>query len=135
MPSNQFQRTVFAFLTVLVTVHAFVFYNLYVVNGATLMELNGTQGVLEAINKQGGVYMFGSYMPIWSVVLVEFIFAFSIITLFATWFKLVCFNLPFAFFGQVFFIQPLIRKVFKTIFCRNKIDTEPLAVQAIKAEN
>lgn len=135
MPSNQFQRTVFAFLTVLVTVHAFVFYNLYVVNGATLMELNGTQGVLEAINKQGGVYMFGSYMPIWSVVLVEFIFAFSIITLFATWFKLVCFNLPFAFFGQVFFIQPLIRKVFKTIFCRNKIDTEPLAVQAIKSEN
>lgn len=135
MPSNQFQRTVFAFLTVLVTVHAFVFYNLYVVNGATLMELNGTQDVLEAINKQGGVYMFGSYMPIWSVVLVEFIFAFSIITLFATWFKLVCFNLPFAFFGQVFFIQPLIRKVFKTIFCRNKIDTEPLAVQAIKAEN
>lgn len=195
MPSNQFQRTVFAFLTVLVTVHAFVFYNLYVVNGATLMELNGTQGVLEAINKQGGVYMFGSYMPIWSVVLVEFIFAFSlevfmgspcsfklaskvfnprethpvifesaiicatvglmcpamsliaafiyypyyagfsIITLFATWFKLVCSNLPFAFFGQMFFIQPLIRKVFKTIFCRNKIDTEPLAVQAIKAEN
>lgn len=135
MPSNQFQRTVFAFLTVLVTVHAFVFYNLYVVNGATLVELNGTQGVLEAINKQGGVYMFGSYMPIWSVVLVEFIFAFSIITLFATWFKLVCFNLPFAFFGQMFFIQPLIRKVFKTIFCRNKIDTEPLAVQAIKAEN
>lgn len=195
MPSNQFQRTVFAFLTVLVTVHAFVFYNLYVVNGATLMELNGTQGVLEAINKQGGVYMFGSYMPIWSVVLVEFIFAFSlevfmgspcsfklaskvfnprethpvifesaiicatvglmcpamsliaafiyypyyagfsIITLFATWFKLVCFNLPFAFFGQMFFIQPLIRKVFKTIFCRNKVNTEPLAVQAIKAEN
>lgn len=195
MPSNQFQRTVFAFLTVLVTVHAFVFYNLYVVNGATLMELNGTQGVLEAINKQGGVYMFGSYMPIWSVVLVEFIFAFSlevfmgspcsfklaskvfnprethpvifesaiicatvglmcpamsliaafiyypyyagfsIITLFATWFKLVCSNLPFAFFGQMFFIQPLIRKVFKTIFCRNKIDTEPLDVQAIKAEN
>ena len=78
MPSNQFQRTVFAFLTVLVTVHAFVFYNLYVVNGATLMELNGTQGVLEAINKQGGVYMFSSYMPIWSVVLVEFIFAFSL---------------------------------------------------------
>ena len=78
MPSNQFQRTVFAFLTVLVTVHAFVFYNLYVVNGATLMEINGTQGVLEAINKQGGVYMFGTYMPIWCVVLVEFIFAFSL---------------------------------------------------------
>ena len=29
MPRNQFQRMVFAFLTVLVTVHAYVFYSLY----------------------------------------------------------------------------------------------------------
>ena len=37
MPRNQFQRMVFAFLTVLVTVHGYVFYSLYVVNGNTLM--------------------------------------------------------------------------------------------------
>ena len=29
MPRNQFQRMVFAFLTVLVTVHGYVFYSLY----------------------------------------------------------------------------------------------------------
>ena len=38
MPKNQFQRMVFAFLTVLVTVHAYVFYSLYVVNGNALMD-------------------------------------------------------------------------------------------------
>lgn len=176
MPRNQFQRMVFALLTVIVTVHAYVFYSLYVVNGDTLMTINGTTGVIDAINKQGGVYMLGQYMPIWTVVIVEFVFAylleivigspcsfklasklfnpqkshpvifesaiicatvglmcpamsfiaawlyypyyagFSIITLFANWIKLVCLNLPFAFFSQLFFIQPFIRTVFKLIF-------------------
>lgn len=37
MPKNQFQRMVFAFITVLITVHAYVFYSLYVVNGTMLM--------------------------------------------------------------------------------------------------
>lgn len=179
MPRNQFQRMVFAFLTVLVTVHAYVFYSLYVVNGATLMEVNQASGVIEAINKQGGVYMFGHFCPIWAVVIVEFVLAYSlellmgspcsfklamkvfdpktthpvlfecaiicatvglmcpamsflasimyypyyagfhIVTLLANWLKLVCFNFPFAFFTQLFFIQPLIRTVFKTIFAKD----------------
>lgn len=176
MPRNQFQRMVFAFITVIVTVHAYVFYSLYVVNGNTLMEINGATGVIEAINKQGGVYMFGQYAPIWAVVLVEFCFAyvlevlmgspcsfklacrvfnpqknhpmifesaiicatvglmcpamsfiaallyypyyagFDVITLLANWLKLVCFNFPFAFFTQLFFIQPFVRMLFKLIF-------------------
>lgn len=176
MPRNQFQRMVFAFITVIVTVHAYVFYSLYVVNGNTLMEINGATGVIEAINKQGGVYMFGQNLPIWTVVLVEFCFAyvleilmgspcsfklacrvfnpqknhpmifesaiicatvglmcpamsfiaallyypyyagFDIITLLANWLKLVCFNFPFAFFTQLFFIQPFVRTIFKLIF-------------------
>ena len=66
---------VFALLTVIVTVHAYVFYSLYVVNGTTLMTINGSAGVIDAINRQGGVYMFGRYLPIWAVVLVEFYFA------------------------------------------------------------
>lgn len=37
MPRNQFQRMVFAFITVVITVHAYVFYSLYVVNGNILM--------------------------------------------------------------------------------------------------
>ncbi len=176
MPRNQFQRMVFAFLTVVVTVHAYVFYSLYVVNGNTLMTINGTTSVLDAIDKQGGIYMLGSYMPIWAVVIIEFILAYSlemimgspcsfklaskvfnpqethpvlfetaiicatvglmcpamsliaaflyypyyngfdVITLFANWLKLVCFNFPFAFFSQLFFTQPLIRTVFKFLF-------------------
>ncbi len=178
MPKNQFERMVFAFLTVLVTVHSYVFYSLYVVNGNTLMSVTGASSVLGAINSQGGVYMFGSFLPIWAVVIVEFCFAygleiimgspcsfrlaakvfdpqkthpvifesaiicatvglmcpamsliaaflyypyyagFSAVTLIANWIKLVCLNFPFAFFTQLFFIQPLIRTVFKLIFRR-----------------
>ncbi len=175
MPENQFQRMVFAFLTVLVTVHAYVFYSLYVVNGSLLMQLNGADSVIHAIDKQGGVYMFGRMLPIWAVILTEFIFAyglecvigspcsfrlacknfeigkthpvifesavicatvgimcpamsflaawfyypyyegFHLETLLANWLKLVCFNFPFALFSQLFFIQPLIRTIFRLI--------------------
>ena len=179
MPQNQFQKMVYAFLTVFVTVHAYVFYSLYVVNGSALTALNGTTSVLDAINRQGGVYMCGRFVPIWCVVLVEFVFAYSlelimgspcsfklackafdprkthpvlfetaiisatvslmcpamsfiaaflyypyyngfdIFTLLANWLKLICLNLPFAFFSQLFLIQPLIRTVFKALFVRN----------------
>lgn len=41
---------------------------------------------------------------------------FSIVTLFANWLKLVCFNFPFAYFTQLFFIQPAVRTIFKFVF-------------------
>lgn len=176
MPRNQFQRMVFALLTVLITVHAYVFFSLYVVNGNALMTVNGTNSVISAINHQGGVYMFGTYLPIWAVVITEFVLAYSleifigspcsfklacrvldpqksnpmqfetavicatvvimcpamsfiasllyypyysgfnVFTLLANWLKLMCFNFPFAFFTQLFFIQPLVRILFKLIF-------------------
>ncbi|MCH5299442.1 MAG: hypothetical protein J1E96_06750 [Ruminococcus sp.] len=179
MPRNQFQRMVFAFITVVITVHAYVFYSLYVVNGATLMQVTGEGSVLGAINKQGGVYTCGMFMPIWAIVLIEFALAytlemvmgspcsfklatkifnprdthpvifetaiicatvglmcpamsfiaawlyypyyagFNIFTLLANWLKLVCFNFPFAFFTQLFFIQPFVRKLFKLIFAKD----------------
>lgn len=188
MPRNQFQRMIFALITVIITVHAYVFYSLYVVNGETLMEVAGTNGVIAAVNKMGGVYMFGTYCPIWLVVIVEFVFAyvlemvmgspcsfklaskifdprkdhhmmfetaiicatvglmcpamsliaaflyypyymgFDIITLIANWLKLVCLNFPFAFFTQLFFIQPLVRTIFKTLF-RKDIKARENAVQ------
>lgn len=178
MPSNKFQKVVFAFITVVFTVHAYVFYSLYVVNGSVLMNVTGAGSVLGAIRAQGGVYMFGRMLPIWAVVLIEFAFAFllenimgspcsfrlaakvfdpasthpvtfecaiicatvglmcpamsfiaaviyypyyagfSLVTLLANWLRLVCFNFPFAFFTQLFFIQPLVRTIFKAIFCR-----------------
>ncbi len=176
MPRNQFQRTIFALLTVIVTVHAYAFYSLYVLHGDTLMQITAETSVIAAINTQGGVYMFGRFLPIWALILTEFVFAFvlelvmgspcsfklackvfdlkethpvlfetavicttvglmcpamsfiaaiiyypfyegfHVITLLANWLELVCFNFPFAFFTQLFFIQPLIRTVFKCLF-------------------
>ena len=190
MPKNQFQRMVFAFLTVVVTVHAYVFYSLYVINGPVLMTVNQADSVLSAIRSQGGVSMLGFYVPIWAVVLVEFCLAFflevvmgsplsfklackvfdpktshpmhfesaiicatvglmcpamsfiaailyypyyggfNFFTMLANWLKLVCLNFPFAFFTQLFFIQPLVRTVFKLIFVRDVKAEEKGVVQA-----
>ena len=176
MPQSSFQRKVFAFLTVLVTVHAYVFFSLYVVNGEALMAAAGAPGVLAAIRAMGGVSLCGRMVPIWAVVLVEFVLAyslellvgspwsfklaarvfdprvthpalfetaiicatvaimcplmsflaawlyfpyyagFSLLTLLANWLKLMCFNFPFAYFTQLFFIQPLVRASFKRLF-------------------
>ena len=180
MPTNKKERALFALITVIITVHAYVFYILYVVNGTTLMNLTGANSVIKAINNLGGVYMFGCYFPIWAVVLVEFCFAylaemligqpfsfkmacknfnikktdpihfetaiicatvgimvpvmsfiaawlyypyymgFNMLTLLANWLKLICFNFPFAYFSQLFFIQPFVRQTFKTIFKRKQ---------------
>ena len=186
MPKNQFERMMFALMTVIITVHAYVFYSLYVVNGATLMSITGQSDVLKAIDSMGGVYMLGRNVPIWLVVIVEFILAytlevtlgspmsfklackvfdirttnpvlfetaiicatvgimcpamsflaaflyypyyegFNIFILLANWVKLVCYNFPFAFFSQLFFIQPLIRTCFKAIFRRKSALSEPV---------
>ena len=56
MSQNKFQKMVFAFITVVITVHAYVFYSLYVVNGQTLMSLTGAGSVLGAI-KQLAAYI------------------------------------------------------------------------------
>ena len=180
MPQNQFQRMIFALLTVIITVHAYVFYSLFVINGGTFMALTGETSVIKAIGAMGGVSMFGQSLPIWSIVLIEFCCAyllenilgsplsfkltckvfnpkethpvlfetaiicatvgimcpamsflaafmyypyyngFNIFTLLANWMKLVCFNFPFAYFTQLFFIQPLVRTLFKFLFVRNR---------------
>ena len=46
-------------------------------------------------------------------------FGFNIWTLLADWLKLVCFNFPFAFFTQLFFIQPAVRTIFKFLFAKD----------------
>ena len=173
MPRTQLQRMMFALMTVIITVHAYVFYSLYVVNGQTLMNITGQPRVIKAINSMGGVYMIGRNLPIWAVVLIEFMLAytleitigspmsfklackvfdpqkthpvlfetaiicatvgimcpamsfiaaflyypyyggFNVLTLLANWIKLMCYNFPFAFFSQLFFIQPAVRTLFK----------------------
>ncbi len=182
MPRNQFERMMFALFTVIITVHAYVFYSLYVINGNMFTEMTGEIHVLDAVRKMGGVSVLGKAVPIWAVVLIEFILAytlevimgspcsfrlackvfnpretnpvlfetaiicatvglmcpamsflaailyypyqymdFNLFTLLANWLKLVCYNFPFAFFSQLFFIQPLIRTVFKLVFRRNEV--------------
>lgn len=177
MPRNQLQKMFFAFVTVVITVHAYVFYSVYVIHGATFITSTGASGVLDAINLMGGVPVFGKPIPIWAVVLIEFVLAyvlellvgsplsfkiachyfdprknhpfifetmiisatvlvmcplmsfiaailyypynyinFDVYHFLAEWLKLVCFNFPFAFFSQLFFIQPIVRTVFKFVF-------------------
>ena len=176
MPQNKFQKLMFALITVVITVHAYVFFSLYVVNGNALMSLNEATSVIAAINKQGGVMLCGQMLPIWAIIIIEFCFAytleiligqplsfklvskifdvkkthpvlfetaiicatvgimcpamsfiaaflyypyymgFNIFTLLANWLKLICFNFPFAYFSQLFFIQPTVRTIFKTLF-------------------
>jgi len=64
-------RFIYAAITVFITVHMFVFYNTYVLSGDLIKQYNNVDFVLDGINKQGGIYMFGSYYPIWAVILIE----------------------------------------------------------------
>ena len=178
MPKNQFQRVIYAVLTVIVTVHAFVFFSLYVVNGDFFASLSTTGSVIDGINNNGGIMLCNEKMPIYAVIIIEFFLAvllevfiggplsfkvaskvfdpktthpvlfetaiisatvaimcplmsfiaaflyypyyqgFNMLTLLANFLELVCYNFPFAFFSQLFFIQPLIRTIFKLIFVR-----------------
>ena len=178
MPKNRLQTMIFSGITVVLTVHAYVFFSLYVIHGGTFIDLSGQSGVLDAIRALGGVPVFGTPVPIWAVVLIEFVCAytlenlmgaplsfrlarknfdpdsthpvifesavicatvgimcpamsfiaailyynyqagFHLVTLLADWMKLVCFNFPFAFFTQLFFIQPLVRTVFRRLFAK-----------------
>lgn len=176
---NQIQHLVYALITVVITVHAFVFYSLYVVEGDALMRSTGTTSVLQAIDSQGGVYMLGNYLPIWLLVVVETVCAFvlavgmgsplafklasrkfdprrnhpmifesavitatvclmcpsmslladafyypyyegfNVIDFMCRWFRLVCYNLPFAYFSQMFFVQPFVRFAIRRLFPTN----------------
>ncbi|MBR1850745.1 MAG: hypothetical protein IJ789_05165 [Bacteroidales bacterium] len=186
---DHLQHIVYALITVVITVHAFVLYSLYVVEGDSLMAATGTTSVFQAIGHQGGVYMFGSYLPVWLMILVEMVFAFvlavavgsplafrlasrkfdprrnhpmifesAIITatvcimcpsmslladifyypyyngfnfvdFLLRWFRLVCYNLPFAYFSQMFFVQPFVRFAIRKLFAdrialRNEQNTD-----------
>lgn len=71
MPKNQFQRIVFAFITVVITVHAYVFYSLYVINGNILMQINGTNSIRCKCLYRGVELI--SYMPYNKNVVINFL--------------------------------------------------------------
>lgn len=118
MPRNQFQRCIFALITVIITVHAYVFYSLYVVNGRVLMEVTGADSVLHAIIFATVGLMCPAMSFLASFFYYPYYVGFNLFTLLANWLKLMCFNLPFAVFTQLMFIQPFVRVVFKTIFAK-----------------
>ncbi len=76
MSKNRTQHLVYALITVFITVHLFVFYSLYVIEGDSLMQATGATSVLQALDSQGGVYMSGTYLPIWLMILIETVCAF-----------------------------------------------------------
>ena len=179
MSRNQTQHLVYALITVFITVHLFVFYSLYVIEGDSLMQTTGTTSVLQAINSQGGVYMLGSYLPIWLMIVIETVCAFvlavamgsplafrlasrkfdprrnhpmifesaiitatvslmcpsmslladvfyypyyeefDVVDFMCRWFRLICYNLPFAYFSQMFFVQPFVRFAIRHLFAEN----------------
>lgn len=179
MSKNRTQHLVYALITVFITVHLFVFYSLYVIEGDSLMQATGTTSVLQALDSQGGVYMFGTYLPIWLMIVIETVCAFvlavamgsplafrlasrkfdprrnhpmifesaiitatvclmcpsmsllvdafyypyykgfDVIDFLCRWFRLVCYNLPFAYFSQMFFVQPFVRFVIRRLFADN----------------
>ena len=57
---------------------------------------------------------------------------FNVFTLLANWLKLVCFNFPFAYFTQLFFIQPTVRTIFKLIFVRKSKNEEKNVEQKMR---
>lgn len=50
--------------------------SLYVIEGDSLMQATGTTSVWRALDCQGGVYMFGDYLPVWLMIIIEMAFAF-----------------------------------------------------------
>lgn len=46
------------------------------------------------------------------------------VNIISNWFQKMVFNFPFAFFTQIFFIGPLVRFIFRTIFRNNVIELE-----------
>ena len=179
MSRNRTQHLVYALITVFITVHLFVFYSLYVIEGDSLMQTTGTTSVLQALNSQGGVYMLGNYLPIWLMIVIETVCAFvlavamgsplafrlasrkfdprrnhpmifesaiitatvclmcpsmslladffyypyyegfDIVDFLCRWFRLICYNLPFAYFSQMFFVQPFVRFAIRHLFADN----------------
>ena len=150
MPSTRLQRIVFAFLTVAITVHLFVFYNLAIsMGGMSNQVFIASRGII------GIEFVFAFSLEILIVAALAEKLAFRVVNpkkdkpyvvttaiicatvcfmcpmmsfiatilydgitpeFFAQWMQKIVFNFPFALCTQLFFIQPLVRFLFGTIF-------------------
>ena len=152
MPTTKLQRMVFAFLTVIITVHLFVFYNLAIAMGGMSNRVFAASRGIIAI-EFGFAFLLEilivgrlaeklafrvvnpaedkPYIVTTAVICATVCIMCPVMSLIATivydgitveflaqWMQKIVYNLPFAFFTQLFFIQPFVRRVFRMLFKR-----------------
>lgn len=121
MPRNQFQRMIFALLT-----EFCLAYLLEVVMGSPC-SFRLAAKVFDPQTSHPMTFesaiicaTVGLMCPAMSLIAAWLYYpyyaGFNLLSLLANWLKLVCLNFPFAFFSQLFFIQPLVRTLFKLLF-------------------
>lgn len=150
MPTTKIQKLFFAVLTVFITVHLFVFYNVAIEMGgmsnqvfiaslkivpiefifAILIEILIAGPLSEKLafrlidfKKDSQVVITTVFIcstivfmcPIMSLVSTILFHGFTT-EIIAIWFQNIVINLPFAFFTQLFFVQPFVRYVFRLVF-------------------
>lgn len=162
MPTTRFQKVVFAFLSVIITVHLFVFYNLAIEMGGMSNQVFVSSSKIVAIEfvfafllqlfvagplslklafryvapREDKPYVITTAIicatislmcPMMSFVATILYDGFTI-EFFAQWMQKIVFNFPFAFFSQLFFIQPLVRLLFGLIFKKHLEKTSKCGV-------
>jgi len=150
MPTTRLQKIVFAFLTVFITVHCFVFYNLAIAFGemsnrvflearhviaieflfAFLLEIfiagplseklafrvvNPAKEKPYVVTTAIICATVGLMCPMMSFV-ATILYNGITVEFFAQWMQKMVLNFPFAFFSQLFFIQPFVRFLFGRLF-------------------
>lgn len=150
MPRTKFQKVVFALLSVTITVHLFVFYNIAIEMGGMSNEvfaaarhvvlveflsafvlqifIAGPLSLKIAFSivnpREDKPYILTTAIICVTVSLMCPMMSFIATVLYngltpeflAQWMQKIVFNFPFAFFTQLFFIQPLVRFLFRNIF-------------------
>jgi hypothetical protein len=154
MPTTKAQKFLYAFLTVMITVPLFVFYNLSLEMGGMsnqifVMSLKvipvefifalalsvfvasplATKIAFSIVNPREEKPYIITLAIICSTVtlmcpmmsLISAILFHGITTeLIAQWMQNIVINFPFAFFSQIFFVQPIVRTVFKAIVSKKE---------------
>ena len=150
MPTSRLQRIIFAFLSVLISVHGFVFYNLAIEMGgmsnqvfiasrhvlpvefivAILLEILIVGPLAEKITfSKVNPVKAPPYIVTTAMICTTVLFMCPMMSFIATmlyhgfdtefiaqWLQKMVLNFPFAFFSELFFIQPFVRLIFGALF-------------------
>lgn len=154
MPRTKFEKVVFTLLTVTITVHLFVFYNLAIEMGGMSNQvfiesrkiifiefifalglqlfIAGPASLKIAFNivhpQKDKMYIVSTVISCSTMILMCPMMTFVAtvihdglsVEFVAQWMQKIVINFPFAFFTQLFFIQPLVRFIFSAIFRKNR---------------